>query len=479
MNGNTLPRLVIGGIHSGGGKTTVTLGLLQAFANRKIRAMAFKCGPDYIDPLFHTRVIGLKSRNLDLFLSDGKTVLGLMRKHSEGQEIAVIEGVMGYYDGVGGKTEEAGTYDLARKTDSPAILVADARGMSLSQAAILKGFVDFRPDSHIRGVVFNRCAPSLYPLLKQIVEENTGLRPLGYLPNLPEAQIESRHLGLVTAGEIENLREKLNVLAAQCEKTLDLDGILALANTAPPFAIPPFSAPPVATFPLCLPERVTGTLSIGIADDAAFCFHYEDNYDLLRSCGAEMIPFSPLRDGRLPKGVSGLILPGGYPELYAQALSENVSMRESIRHAIEGGMPTLAECGGFLYLHRELLDVNGKASPMVGVIEGRAQRQGRMGHFGYATLTANKDNLLCREGESFRVHEFHYWQSDNEGECFGAKKPVSGASWPCVHASQSLYAGFPHLYFPGQPRLAESFAKACTAYALKSAGEEERLCFMD
>ncbi|MDF2923315.1 MAG: cobyrinic acid a,c-diamide synthase [Paenibacillaceae bacterium] len=451
----SLPRILIGAAASGSGKTTVTCGIMQALLNRGLRLSSFKCGPDYIDPMFHSRIIGAASRNLDLFFTGEETVKALLLKHSKDADLALMEGVMGYYDGVAGKTAAAGAYDLARVTGAPSILVLQARGMSLSLAALINGFVRFRPDSGIRGVILNRCPPALYPLLKEIIETETDVRPLGYLPDMAEAAFESRHLGLVTAAEVKNLKDKLQQLAVQCEKTLDLDGILELAA----------AAPALTAKPLFAPRRVDGAPRIAVARDEAFCFHYEDNYDLLREAGADIVFFSPLQDHTLPDGTAGLFLGGGYPELHARTLSGNKRMLECIGAARRRGLPTIAECGGFLYLHDQLEDDTGCAYPMAGVVKGRASKSGRMGHFGYAAVTAGRDNLLCRAGESIRAHEFHYWQSDNEGGDFHAEKPVTGKSWPCVHADGSLYAGFPHLYFYANPRFAESFAAACAAYA--------------
>lgn len=453
-----IPRIVIGGVQSGSGKTTVACAILQALLERGLRPAAFKCGPDYIDPMFHSGVIGVGSRNLDLFFCEPPTVQALAARHSAGHGIAVIEGVMGYYDGVGG-THQASTCHLAQVTASPAVLVVEPKGMALSAAALLQGFAGFLPDSRVRGVIFNRCPPGLYPLLKGMVERHTALTPLGFLPPMPEAAFESRHLGLLTAGEVANLRQKLALLAEQCRQTVDLDGLLALARTAPPLEAPP----------LCQPQPVPGRPLVAVAKDEAFCFLYEDNLDFLRACGLELAFFSPLKDACLPEGASGLLLPGGYPELHARRLAGNTSMLQSIREAMQGGLPTIAECGGFLYLHQQLEDDRGHSHLMAGVIAGSATRGQRLGRFGYVTLTARSDSLLCRAGESLRGHEFHYWQSENPGSAFTAVKS-SGATWNCVHASGSLYAGFPHLYFYANPGPARRFAAACAAYRPEAKG---------
>jgi cobyrinic acid a,c-diamide synthase len=454
MSGVSLPRVLFGGVSSGSGKTTVACGVIQALRNRGMRLSAFKCGPDFIDPMFHARVLGSPSHNLDLFFTEEETVRGLLLRHSAGAQLAVLEGVMGYYDGVGGTTPKAGSYDLSRATETPAVLVVPARGASLSLAAVVGGFARFRPDSGIRGAVLNRCPPALYPRLKECVERETGVRVLGYLPDLPQAHLESRHLGLVTAAEIPNLQKKLLAVAEQCEKTIDLGGILGIARSAPPVSAPPLYAP----------ARAPGEPLIAVAKDEAFCFFYEDNEDLLRRMGARLAPFSPLRDPSLPAGACGLILPGGYPELSARRLSENAAMLESIRNAVRGGIPLIAECGGFLYLHEFLEDADGTPHPAVGLVPGRAKRAGRMGNFGYVTLRAERDNLLCPAGGRIRAHEFHYWQSENPGAGFRAEKPCGGKSWPCVHAGKTVYAGFPHLYFYANPAFAERFVRACAAY---------------
>ena len=329
------------------------------------------------------------------------------------------------------------------------VLVVDARGQSLSALATVEGFLRFRPDSHIRGVIFNRMSEGVYASLKPEVEQ-LGVRPLGYVPRRPELMIESRHLGLVTPGEIGDLGEKLDQLAALLEQTVDMDDLLALANEAPALDEPPAPAP------AAVPQ-----VRIAVARDEAFCFLYGDNLDLVRDCGAEISFFSPLHDAALPEGARGLILPGGYPELYAQALSQNESMRNSIASAINRGMPCLAECGGFLYLHRELEDMEGRYWPMAGVLDARAYRTPRLGRFGYITLTARADTAFLPAGEAVRGHEFHYFESESCGDALRAQKPTGSRGWDCGHSRGPLLMGFPHLYYPSDPQLIERFLRAC------------------
>lgn len=439
-----VPRLVLAGTNSGCGKTTVTCAVLQALVSRGLRVGAAKCGPDYIDPMFHSRVIGAKSSNLDPFFFDRDTMRYLLAHNGEGCDITVIEGVMGYYDGLSLTSTRASTYEAARETESPVVLVVNARGAALSVVAAVQGFLDFAPDNNVQGVILNGCSAMSYGPLARELESRLGVRACGYLPRLPECALESRHLGLVTADEVEDLREKLRQLAEAAEKTLELDALLEIAHGAPVLDF----TPPV------LPEK-GAPVRIGVARDRAFCFYYEDSLDLLRQLGAELIPFSPLADERLPNGIQGLYLGGGYPELYAAQLEENHALRQEIRGAVNGGMPCIAECGGFMYL-TESIDEH----DMVGCIPGRCFDTGRLTRFGYITATAREDNLLCRAGEQVPMHEFHHWDTPQPGGAFLAEKP-SGKQWHCAYATDTLYAGFPHFHFYAKPAMAQRFLAAC------------------
>ena len=447
------PRLLLCAPASGGGKTTVTCALLQALMDRRLNPVAFKCGPDYIDPMFHSKVIGAKSRNLDLFFLGEERTRSLLEQNSAGAGLALIEGVMGYYDGIA-MSHEASAYHLAKVTSTPAVLVVDGRGSALTLSAVVSGMKHFREDSHIRGVILNRVSPMLYPRLKECIEAETGVKVYGFLPSLPDCALESRHLGLVTADEVAGLKEKLKKLAAQAEKTVDLDGLLALAASAPHLN----AGPPE------LPEPVEGEPVIAVAWDKSFCFYYADGLELLERLGARVVEFSPLEDERLPEGTCGLYLGGGYPELLAEQLSQNTAMLSAIRDAVTGGLPTVAECGGFLYLHEMLEDTDGRDWPMVGVIPGRAWNTGKLGRFGYVTLTARADGLLCGAGEQLPAHEFHYWDSQHPGDRFRAQKPLSDRGWDCGVHTPTLYAGFPHFHFWAQPHMARNFVAAARRY---------------
>lgn len=477
-----IPRILLAAGASGSGKTLITCGLLQVLANRGKKAASFKCGPDYIDPMFHSRVIGTSSGNLDTFFTSRERTRYLLGINAADCDIAVMEGVMGYYDGVGGITSRASAYDLADATDTPVVLIVNSKGMSVSLAAYVKGFLEYKENSHIQGVILNQMSPMLYPRMKKLLEEELGIAVLGYVPKAEECVIESRHLGLVLPEEIPELKERLLKLAEVLEKSLDIEGILALASKAGELRAPEalYSEDPVFSY------RASKPIRIGVADDEAFCFFYQDNFRLLQEMGAELVHFSPLHDGRLPDGLDGLLLYGGYPELHGKVLEENVSMREALAAALRGGMPCMAECGGFMYLHEEMEGMDGKMYKMAGVIPGRVFRTRRLGRFGYVTLTQNpksmKPETAHEDGKAadaagpeqrffgselmgeIPAHEFHYFDSANCGDDFYASKPGSGRGWNCMHAAGRLLAGFPHLYYYGNPRVPKRFLENCLKY---------------
>lgn len=443
------PRVVFAAPASGSGKTTVTCGILLALKLRGEKVFSFKCGPDYIDPMFQEKVIGVRSGTLDLFFSDENTLRRLFCRHAKDSTISLVEGVMGYYDGLATDSEEASTYAVAKALSAPVVLIVNGRGQALSALATLEGFLRFREDSGIRGVIFNQMSEAVFTALKPRIEE-MGVLPIGYVPKVPELVIESRHLGLVTPGEIDDLSDKLNHLAQLLEKTIDFDALIKLANDVPVLSFTEEKAVSV------LPKT-----RIAVARDEAFCFLYKDNLALLSEMGAEIIFFSPIHDGTLPEGIDGLILPGGYPELYAEQLSENTSMREAISKVICNGMPTLAECGGFLYLHRELGDMNDKFWPMAGVLPEKAWRTNRLGRFGYITLHAKDNSAYFEAGDQIRAHEYHYFESGDPGTDLLAVKPNGRRRWECVHTKGNLLCGFPHLFYESNPKFIERFLRRC------------------
>lgn len=447
-----LPRIMLAAPASGSGKTLITCGVLKALVNRGYRTASFKCGPDYIDPMFHRHVIDTRSGNLDTFFTEPEITRYLFGKAAREAEISVVEGVMGYYDGLAGISAKASSADVAKTLKIPVVFIVNCRGLSISAVPLLKGFLEYENPPHIQGVILNQVSEGMYPDMKRLIEAQLPLKVLGYVPRVPDLVLESRHLGLVLPGEIAELQKKLNDLAKLLENTLDIDALLAMAAAAPELT---YEAPQVPHL------KEAGKVSVAVAADEAFCFTYRDNLELLEEMGARLISFSPLTDRKLPKGIQGLILSGGYPELHAEALSKNTSMRTSIYQAVTGGLPCIAECGGFLYLHRTLEGADGKAYPMAGILNANAYRRDKLSRFGYVTLEALEDQMLLKKGKEIRGHEFHYWESESCGSSMRAKKPLRKRSWECVHGSGTLYAGFPHLFFYSNPSAAWNFLQKC------------------
>jgi cobyrinic acid a,c-diamide synthase len=447
------PRILLGAPASGSGKTTVTCALLQALMNRKLKPMACKSGPDYIDPMFHSTVLGAKTCNLDLFFFEPAIARALLKENSQECDVTILEGAMGYYDGIGFSTKGS-AWELAKVTETPAILVVDGRGRACSVAAEVAGFLHFQPDSQIKGVIFNQISPMLYPQMARAVQQATGLPSFGYLPKLPDCVIESRHLGLKTAGEISNLRSIMAKLGQAAEECLEIDAILSLARTAPDINDELPQIDPVTKDPVV----------VAVAMDEAFCFYYQDSLQLLEKNGVKLEPFSPLHDRKLPDHCAGLYLGGGYPELYAPSLSKNIQLRREIHNKIAGGLPTIAECGGFLYLQSNLLDRSGAAYPMVGIFPGTGFPTEKLQRFGYATMTAKEDSLILAKGDFVPVHEFHYWNTTEPGQDFYTQKPQSQRGWDNAIGTKTLYAGFPHFHFWAQPNCAKRFVEACVQY---------------
>ena len=441
-------QLVATAPQSGSGKTTAVCALLGAMAARGLTPCAFKAGPDYIDPMFHRAVLGVESHNLDLFFSTPETVRSLYARHAAGHGAAVVEGAMGYYDGLGGVSDTASAWHLADTLDLPALLVVRPKGASLTLAATLRGLLAFRTPHHIAGILLNDCTENLYKMLRPMLERETGLPVVGYLPFLPGAAIESRHLGLKTAAEIADLQARLKLLADAAQSSIDWPLLQRLFDRPAPAAAPPVAVPP--------------RVRLAVARDAAFCFTYAETLEALQENGAELCFFSPLQDTALPPDIGGLYLPGGYPELYAAELAANAPMRAAIKAAVENGLPTAAECGGFLYLGQTLEDADGTPHPMAGVLPGQGVKTGRLVRFGYATLTAQADSMLFAAGEQFPAHEFHHWDSTQNGTALTAAK-ANGRQWACGFANAHLYAGFPHLYWAGTP-LAQRFVAVAERY---------------
>ena len=449
-----IPRILIAAPCSGSGKTLLTCALLRLLQRKGIRAAAFKCGPDFIDPMFHKKVLGTPSRNLDLYMAGEEGVRRAFAAGCAGAQIAVIEGVMGYFDGTGTSGMEGSSYRLACVLQTPVLLAADVRGMSRSAAALIKGFADYGEQKMIRGSFLNRVSPAMADRIGGWLESETGIPALGSFPVDDALRIESRHLGLIEPDEIPDLLQKIDHAADLLEQTLDLDRLLAIAGCAPVLHVEEGKADGTATAANALP------VTVAVAQDEAFSFYYEDNLELLEELGAEIVCFSPLHDKGLPEA-DGLLIGGGYPELKARELSENTGMSASIRQAAERGMPMLAECGGFQYLQEELVDAEGNAHRMCGVLKGRSRMTKKLVRFGYVEVSG--EGGYFGPGRAIRGHEFHYSDSTDNGNACKAVKP-GGRSWDCMVVQGRITAGYPHLYYRSDPAFAEAFVRACRKF---------------
>ena len=431
-------RLLISAPKSGSGKTLITMGLLALWKQQKKNLASYKCGPDYIDPMFHQRVLGIPCRNLDSYLFGWQDVReDLERVPAEGA--AVIEGAMGLYDGLGGAMPHS-AYDLARRTHTPIVVVVpmDTEHPAEDLGELIKKDIS----GQIKGFLCNRCTEEeAEAFLEEITANHPALTYFGYLPKMDAGEFSSRHLGLVTAIEVTDFEARISAVCKQVESTINTEKLWEMAMEAEPLSqIPtlPAMRPTLETEPTCC--------RIGIASDEAFCFYYERSKEHLQAMGALLIPFSPLHDAHLPKDLDALYIGGGYPELYGKELEENGSMREEIRAAIAYGIPTIAECGGFLYLQERLVAEDGTSYAMVGALPGESRKQEKLVRFGYCKLEPEANSMLFSQGRSVEVHEFHYWDSTHNGEDIPVVKASKQQTWRCGYTSDHLYAGFPHIY---------------------------------
>ncbi len=455
--------IMIAAVKSGSGKTLVTCGLLAALKKRGLALQAFKAGPDYIDPMFHRTVLGIPSGNLDTYFADPATLERLFDREGE---LMVVEGVMGLYDGLGGTQEAGSSYDLAATLQLPIVLILDARGMGRTMLPVLAGMLQYDREHLIRGVILNRTTPDFCKSITPLLEQELGIPVLGCLPQQKEIHLESRHLGLKRPEEISDLQEQVERVAASLEEYVDIRRLLQIAGLGRENG-------QIAQKSGREPQAKTNRLTIAVARDRAFCFLYEENLRLLQEMGARLVFFSPLQDKKLPEKIQGLLLPGGYPELLAKELSDNRSMRLSVKQALERGLPCIAECGGFLYLHDTLEDETGVSYPMCGVIHGASRNTGHLVRFGYVELR-EKTPCFMKAGTGIRGHEFHYYDSTENGAGCYARKPVGNRSWEAVHVNENQWLGFPHLYFPSNPDFVRHFLQAAEQYGKAVKKEEEK-----
>jgi cobyrinic acid a,c-diamide synthase len=445
------PRIVIAGTHSGVGKTTIATGLMAAFARRGLAVQPFKVGPDFIDPGFHHAACGRVSRNLDGWMLSRAANLALFTSAVKDADLAVIEGVMGLFDGRSAAHEDGSTAEMAKWLEAPVFLVADASAMARSAAAVVHGFETFDTDLDFAGVLFNRVGGRRHvALLQDAVGAYCRSGVAGCLPHNQKITLPDRHLGLTLASE-SLTADCLSEMASWIESNLDLDRLLYLARERSA----PLEAPESQNH-----NRPAIKTRIGVARDRAFCFYYQDNLDLLTRCGAELAPFSPIADHDLPAHIGGLYLGGGYPELHAAALSENESMLRAIREFAGSGGPIYAECGGFMYLTEAIVDADGREHPMAGIFPTRARMQPRLAALGYVQLAPTSDALWARNCETMRGHEFRYSAIDSMPPAVARayQGPAEG------YRIQSVLGSYIHLHFLASPDFAERFVEHCASH---------------
>ncbi|MBO4386079.1 MAG: cobyrinate a,c-diamide synthase [Treponema sp.] len=454
-------RFMIASPCSGSGKTLFSCALMNLL-KRKFELSAFKCGPDFIDPLFHKKVLDLPSVNLDGYFDVGKDLLQLFVEESSENRISIVEGAMGFFDGVGGTSLQASCYDVAVTTKTPVILVVDARGASRSLCATIKGFVKYAKKNIVKGIFLNKVSKSFYPLLKNMIEKECKVKVLGFLPFDDRLSWNSRHLGLVLPNEIQDFKNQIDLASALLEESLDQTALLNIAADVSGLKVVMNNS-----FEKFIKEKKYNGLKIGIAYDDAFCFYYKKNIRMIEEAGASVEYFSPLNDSKVPD-VDGIIIGGGYPELYADKLEENYSMKNSICALVKDNIPVLADCGGFMYLQKELACQDGIKHKMCGAIEGESFYTGKLVRFGYAQYTS-KD--LCFK---IRGHEFHYFESSNNGDEFISEKPSGRKVSPCIVKQKNVLAGFPHLYYNSCPEFLASFLDKAVAYKASKGVSDER-----
>ncbi|WP_046179761.1 cobyrinate a,c-diamide synthase [Domibacillus tundrae] len=450
-------RLVIAGTGSGAGKTTVTLALLGALIRRGLSVQPFKCGPDYIDPTYHTAICKRQSRNLDSWMGDKETVKSIFSRASKEADISIIEGVMGMFDGKDPLKNDGSTAHISCLLDTPVLLVIDASGTARSAAAVVKGFQAMAPGQIVAVIANKTGSEGHFRLIEQAVMQECGIPVVGHLLKMPGVNVPERHLGLVPAVERGDLNSFFDALAEAAEKTIDLEQVIKLSTAQ---ELP-------ALQQTIFDKKEETPVTIAVAKDAAFHFYYEENLEMLQAQGADLHFFSPLAGDPVPSGADALYIGGGFPEEFAPVLAAQCETRKSVRNAIESGMPTLAECGGFMYLTNELVTVDSHVYPMCGVVEGRTRMKSTRAALGYRELMSMRRSWLP-EGTIVKGHEFHYSVFEHTEEmppAFQSNSRFGNNSDGCTVFN--TIAGYAHLYFPSNPDVPAAFVKAARIYQQK------------
>lgn len=458
MSQFNIPRIVIAGTHSGVGKTTIVTGLLAALKQQGLTVQSYKVGPDYIDPGYHQLASGKMAHNLDTWLVPTNKVVPIFAKTAVGNDMVIVEGVMGLYDG--GRQGVSSTAAIAKLLNAPVILVIDAKSMGESAAAIALGYKMYDQDVNLVGVIINRLGSKTHQQMVTEALERIGIPVLGCLYRNEALTMPERHLGLTPVTE-HNAQDRIADLCAQITEQVNLENVISIGKNAPQLCISSENVNAAATS--------APIVRIGVAQDEAFSFYYPESLDVLIKMGAEIVPFSPIKDKELPL-VDGLVFGGGFPEMFVRQLADNISMRQSIADACKKGMPIYAECGGFMYLTKEIVDFDGKHYEMVGAIPASCGMQSKLQTVGYVEATALTDNILCTAGDAIRGHEFHFSIMSHEENsasfpwAFEFKKVRTGVCYPGGYAYGNLLASYLHMHFAGNEKRAVNFIKKCSEF---------------
>lgn len=462
-------RLVIAGTGSGAGKTTVTLGIMAALRAKGYTVQGFKCGPDYIDPTYHAAVTGRPSRNLDSWMLGPEAVKELFVRGGEGADVSIVEGVMGLYDGKSPLSDEGSTAHISQIIKAPILLVVNVQSMARSAAAVVKGFQCLSPGVRLAGVIANKAgSDGHYRIVKEAIEQECGIPVIGYLKREAGIEVPERHLGLVPSVERGELDAFFAELGSLAERHIDLERLLDIAAGEPLDYERKLFARPV-------PKR---GIRIAVAKDSAFHFYYPENLELLEAHGAECVAFSPLAGEAVPAEADGLYIGGGFPEEFAERLAALEDVKASVRARIEGGLPTLAECGGFMYLTEAIRDTQGRSYPMVGLIRGTVTMQPKLAALGYREIGGTAHNFLLGAGQTARGHEFHYStfrSEDEDAASVSYAYTTKGRQGTKAEgfATANLVAGYTHLHFGSNPDIVANWLQACEQYKRERTGREQ------
>nr|WP_039807532.1 cobyrinate a,c-diamide synthase [Jeotgalibacillus malaysiensis] len=445
-------RILIAGTSSSVGKTSITLGLMAAFMKKGLTVQGFKCGPDYIDPAYHTAITNRPSRNLDSWMLTADVMKEIFVKGNEGADISIIEGMMGLYDGESPTSNRGSAAEISSLLKCPVILVVDCSAMARSAAAVVKGFQSLDPDVNVAGVIANRVgSEGHFKLIKQAVEQECGIPVCGYLLENEQIHMPERHLGLVPSIERGELNDQLERLGEAVAETVDLDLIYQMSKQ-----------PPLKTEISLFKQRSPINVKVAVAYDQAFNFYYQENLELIEAFGAEVIYFSPLKGEMLPPEADGLYLGGGFPEQFLKELAEGIEVKQSIKDAVEKGLPVLAECGGLMYLSESIMNVEGETYPMTGVLPGKTEMQLNIAAIGYREITGAKGNQIVKEETQIHGHEFHYSTFTPDQELPSAYHVDSiFGSGEEGYLYKNVVAGYTHIHFASNPQVLENFLNKC------------------